>query len=404
MEDALSTGEVAQAAGTSPAVIDALARNGIIRHTDGRYRPSDVSRARLVLSLEASGIGLGEIGEAVRTGRLSLAFVDELMPAPVRLLRETQGEVLRRQAVSPALSQRIRALLGSSDARDDEPMRQDDAELFAILGRATALGADDDHVARVLIAFTENLRRIVDAQRDFIDEVLVQPAIASLGSPTKALEATSSARVEFRALGRALLGMLHDRIVEDAIFQNLVQLTEGALAVDRPAHPGAPPAIAFVDVVGYTRLTEEGGDQAAASQATRLLELARRLAEARSGRLVKFLGDGVMLWFPSPTPAVLFVLDATEEAERRGIAKLHAGVNAGPVVRRDGDYFGTTVNVASRAAEHASAGETLVTQRVVDAWEGGHGIRFQPLAPAAMKNVARPVPLYRATRAGDAAR
>lgn len=111
-----------------------------------------------------------------------------------------------------------------------------------------------------------------------------------------------------------------------------------------------------------------------------------------------------MLWFPSPTPAVLFVLEATEEAEQRGIAKLHAGVNAGPVVRRDGDYFGTTVNVASRAAEHASAGETLVTQRVVDAWEGGHGIRFEPLAPAAMKNVARPVPLYRATRAGEAAR
>ena len=82
------------------------------------------------------------------------------------------------------------------------------------------------------------------------------------------------------------------------------------------------------------------------------------------------LVQGAMLHFPDPTSAVSFALDAVTHAGRPGLGALHAGVHAGPMVRRDGDYFGTVVNVASRVAAEAAAGEVLVTPEVVAAWEG----------------------------------
>jgi adenylate cyclase len=83
---------------------------------------------------------------------------------------------------------------------------------------------------------------------------------------------------------------------------------------------------------------------------------------------------------------------------------VHAGVNAGPVLRRDGDYFGSVVNVSSRLADHAAPGEILVTREVVDAWHGGDDVSFVDAGPAPLKNVPQPVEVFRATTASDARR
>jgi adenylate cyclase len=105
-----------------------------------------------------------------------------------------------------------------------------------------------------------------------------------------------------------------------------------------------------------------------------------------------------VLHFPEATSAVTFALGAVDAAGRNGLGALHAGADAGPMIRRDGDYFGTVVNVASRVAAEAAAGEVLVTPEVVAAWEGNGGIRFDSLGAVALKNVAGPVDLFRARR------
>jgi adenylate cyclase len=123
----------------------------------------------------------------------------------------------------------------------------------------------------------------------------------------------------------------------------------------------------FLDLTGYTRLTEERGDEAAADLAARLAGLVRRSSQEHDGMPVKWLGDGVMFYFREPAAAVLAALEMVELVGSQGLPPAHVGVHAGPVVFQEGDYFGRTVNLAARIAEYARPGEVLVSQEVVDA-------------------------------------
>ena len=127
----------------------------------------------------------------------------------------------------------------------------------------------------------------------------------------------------------------------------------------------------FLDITGYTQLTEERGDEAAADLAARLAALVRRASQGHGGTPVKWLGDGVMFYFRKPGAAVLAALEMVEVVGRDGLPPAHVGIDAGPVVFQEGDYFGRTVNIASRIADYARPGEVLVSQDVVDAAEGG---------------------------------
>jgi class 3 adenylate cyclase len=144
-------------------------------------------------------------------------------------------------------------------------------------------------------------------------------------------------------------------------------------------------------------MTEESGDLEAARTAARFYELTQVIAGRHGGRLVKILGDGVMLHFPDATAAVRSTLEVRSSVADGALPPVHAGVNAGPVLRRDGDYFGSVVNVSSRLADHAAPGEILVTREVVDAWLGGADVAFDDIGPASLKNVPHPVEVFRAT-------
>ena len=114
---------------------------------------------------------------------------------------------------------------------------------------------------------------------------------------------------------------------------------------------------------------------------------------------MKWLGDGVMFHFPDPGQAVLCGVEMVEQAPASGLPQAHVGVNAGPVVFRDGDYFGRTVNVAARIAGRAGPSEVLVSQDVVEL-AGADGLRFEEIGPVELKGVTHPVVLHRALRGG----
>ena len=156
-----------------------------------------------------------------------------------------------------------------------------------------------------------------------------------------------------------------------------------------------PPAICFIDVTGYTRHTAERGDQAAADLAHELSRLVQLSALKYGGRPVKWLGDGVMLWFREPGPAVIAALEMAKGVENAGLPPAHVGLHAGPVVMQDGDYYGQTVNLSSRIAGYARAGEVVVSQAVVDA-AAQAPVEFQDLGDVELKGLAEPVRLYAA--------
>ena len=173
-------------------------------------------------------------------------------------------------------------------------------------------------------------------------------------------------------------------------------LERAGLARRRPVRP---PAIAFLDLTGYTKLTEERGDRAAAELAARLVEIVHEFAHRRGGRPVKLLGDGVMFHFPEPAQGVWCGLELVDRLPRVGLPRARMGMDSGPVVFQDGDYFGRTVNIAARITDYARPGEVLVSDQVVAAADPLEAVRFEPVGPVSLKGLSTPITLYNAIHA-----
>jgi adenylate cyclase len=128
---------------------------------------------------------------------------------------------------------------------------------------------------------------------------------------------------------------------------------------------------------------------------TGLQREADAIASANGGRLVKLLGDGTMLHLPDAESGLEAALALVRAMRVEGSLPIHAGVHAGPVIERDLDLFGRTVNLASRIADAAGPGEVLVSEAVVAA-VAKPVVRFEPAGGAELKGVAEPVHLFRA--------
>jgi adenylate cyclase len=397
----LTQDELAIAAGASTTVIGRLLALGLLlpAQDDGLYPLSNVSRIRLLLAHESAGVSLRAIAEGVHSGRFALAFIDQLMPTPTRLLSQTYGQMAAQIGAPPGLMDATRTILGTAGASDEEHVREDDAAILQLVVRAKGLGANDEQLARTFRTVADSVRRIVRIQRDFVDEVLIVPKIASGATAGEALESTTPARREFRLIGAELTMLLLRRFVDDAIFQSIVELGEHALQQDGMVHAESlsESAIAFVDVSGYTAITEMSGDEVAARAAARFAMLVDGVGTALGGRLVKLLGDGAMLAFSDAAAAVRCSLELIERVGDVGLPPIHVGIDTGAVVRRDGDYFGSVVNIASRVADRAGPREVLVTEAVVAACRGEQDLRFVETEPAVLKNVTRSITLHLAS-------
>jgi class 3 adenylate cyclase len=172
-----------------------------------------------------------------------------------------------------------------------------------------------------------------------------------------------------------------------------IESMERALEADgiRPPVGRELAAIVFADISGFTRLTEEAGDSLAVGHAASLAALALSVAAEHGGRFVKQLGDGVMLIFPGSTPAADAAERLLQAARDANLPELHVGVSAGQFIERDGDYFGRTVNLASRLSGIAGPGEVVLNQAAADAV----GRAVVPLGEVALKGLPLPVPAFR---------
>ena len=153
-------------------------------------------------------------------------------------------------------------------------------------------------------------------------------------------------------------------------------------------------AAVFVDLCGYTELTERLGDAAAARISTMLRAIANDVARRNGGRVVKMLGDGAHLHFARPADAVPAACELVERVLAAGLPCARVGVNAGPMVEVDGDYYGLAVNIAARIASLAHPGEVLVGEPAVARTAT---VAFEGIGARSLRGVTVPVALYRAT-------
>jgi adenylate cyclase len=160
----------------------------------------------------------------------------------------------------------------------------------------------------------------------------------------------------------------------------------------------------FADLAGFTALTEVHGDDRAADLVAQFCSEVRAILDRLGGDEVKAIGDALLLRADDPASAVRLGRAIVDEiGGRHGFPSVRVGAHTGPAVERDGDWFGATVNVASRVSDRARAGEVLVTRAVRDAAADSLiDLSFQPRGRERLKNVAEPVELFAVTPKGQA--
>lgn len=399
--DELTQEEVARRAGTTPEQIGRLAELGIVQpRPDGSYTTQDVSKVRVAEALDREGISLEAIGQAVAAGHISFDWVTGMLPDPVALSTRTYQQAAEELGFTRAMLERLYTLWGLAAPPPEALVREDDQAILRIgAGVFDAIGRDEAIFAAATRYFGENLRRIAESQVEFFRASILEPAFSQGGVSKEVIEAASAVSAVLRPAADELVRWLHARHFETYLVQTLVTVMETAMeaAGFEAIRHAASPAIGFLDLTGYTRLTEDAGDEAAAQLAGNLAELVTHASIAHGGRAVKFLGDGVMFHFPEPGQAVRCGLDLVSRASELGLPPARVGLNAGPVVFRDGDYFGRTINVAARIVEYARPREVLASDEVV-AVTSDDDFAFRPLGPVALKGVAEPVTLHSARR------
>ncbi len=400
--ETLSRDDVADRAEVEPELVDTLVRLGIVTPgADGAFTPGAARATRVVFDLERAGLSLDGIAEAVDGGIISFGIFDlSTFDRIAALTGETFRQAAERTGIPLQLLLTVREAIGFAVADPDDRMREDEAEVVPMIATGLAGGLPPAALERLLRVYGESLRRIVETDTEAWMAHLLRPYIAEGMPAQQVFEAASKfSEALVVQMDQGLLAM-HRGQQHRAWMNAIYEWAEDSLGlaglrskVTRPA------AMCFFDLSGYTRLTDERGDQAAAEMALSLSTLVQRTTHEHRGHVVKWLGDGVMLYFDGPADAVVGALEMAERAPVAGLPQAHVGVDAGPVIIQDGDYFGSTVNVAARIAAYAKAGEVLASDRAVRAAEGlPSGITCAEIGAVDLKGVSRPVDLRRVER------
>jgi adenylate cyclase len=391
----ISQRDVAERAGVDVEYVTRLVDTGVLTPQDGTFTAGDARRARLCRGLEGAGLPIEALVEALDRGELSFAFLD--LPVYDRfspLGPRTFRDVSEQEGIPLDVLLIVREAMGLAQAEADDQVREDELEVVPLIQLQLSKGFDPTVIERWLRVYGDTLRRIAETEADWWRNQLALPYLRSGMNAAEMLQVTAEWGGEFTSrVERALLAIYHanqEHTWNEALIEEIEEALDRAGLRSRME---VTPAICFLDITGYTRLTEERGDQAAAELAERLAPLVQRPAERHGGRVVKWLGDGVMFHFRDPTGGVVAAWEMIDAISAAGLPPAHVGLHTGPVVFQGGDYFGRTVNVAARISEQAGPGQVLVSQEIVDR-VATDGITFEPIGAVELKGVSEPVLLH----------
>ena len=392
--------EVARKAGVEPEYVDRLVELGILTPaSDDAFSTGDVRRARWVRSFEVAGVPLEGIAEAVRNGTLSFRYLDaSAFDRFTGLSRTTFRELSEETGVPMDLLRVVREALGFAEPGPDDLVREDELPLVRAMEFQLAAGLRPAVIEAWIRVCADSLRRIAETETAWWRSDVELPLLEGGMTESEMLDAQAEVGSRMTPLLEEAIQGIYRIQQEHAWTKSSVEDIEATLEkAGLHSRLHRPPAMAFPDISGYTRLTEERGDRAAADLAAAVAGLVRRSSQEHGGQPVKWLGDGVMLHFPDPGEAVLAALDMVAGVAMHDLPPARVGIHAGPVVFQEGDYFGRTVNVAARIGEYARPGEVLVTQDVVDAADGT-SVTFTPIGDVELKGVSGTLSLHTARR------
>jgi adenylate cyclase len=350
--------------------------------------PDAAERLHLLEYLAARGMTIPEMLAAEERQALHAAASDARI-RPGR--RMTAQEVADAVGIPVELLEKVTLSAGVALAPDD--YRSSDVDTFRLFAGGQAIFGEEQ-----LLQFT----RVVGSAMARVAEAALLLFLVNVESPLQREGAGPTALAEAADLGVDSLDAVPQ--VMDGLFRLHIQAAIHRQRQAGRAQGGGPDqfelAIGFVDLVGYTPLTEGLAPDELAGFVERFETQANEIVATGGGRVVKHIGDEVMFVVVEPVAGCEIALRLVEAFGAAGGVEPHAGVDFGAVIARGGDYYGSVVNLASRMASLAVPGEVLVTERLRAAAGSDAALEFEPAGRRQLKGFRHPVPLWSVGRRG----
>jgi adenylate cyclase len=337
--------------------------------------------------LRERGHSLAELRNAVREGRLAFGYVEDLFPGRERNL--TRREAAERTGLEAALIERMMSLLGTPVALEGT-LNEQDVVAMQHIGDVLRAGFPLVAVLQLIRVYAQSIRKIAEAEVRLFHLYVHEPLIRQGVDALQMAEEMEGLARDLLPITSPLMEYIHQRYLRFYIEQDVVGHMETELGGQRQLGR-VQMAFCFVDLTGFTRYTEEEGDEEAFDLVERFVETVEATLPAEA-LIVKTIGDEVMIVSPDPVTLTEWAVGFLGLFQERPQPRV--GIHRGRAVYRDGDYFGSEVNLAHRVVARALAGEVMVTKAVTDAIGDSGYLDFEPIGAVDLKGFPRPVELF----------
>src|SRR6476646_1895270 len=386
--------DAARRAGVTPATLRRWAKDGLIPQYDGEWTLAAAAHARIVARLRERGHTLEEIRRASEGGVLAFAYVEDLFP-PVEPAY-TIEEAAQESGLERALIERIWASIGFN-AQSLERLTEEDLQLLHYVAAVLSAGFPLVAFLQLVRVYGQAMSQVADAEvrlfHLYVHEPLMRDGVPGL---EMAEEMETLAR-DLLPLASPIMDYLHQRFLQHYVEQDMVGHME--VDLDEKADLGrVRVAIAFADLAGYTRFTEEVGEEEAVSLVERFIDAVTDTLPD-DARVVKTIGDEVMIVNQDVQALTDWAVGFQRLYRDRPTPRI--GIHYGVVLYRDGDYFGREVNMAARVVARARGGEVIVTDSVMEAIKKSDWLKFDAIGEVKLKGFDEPRTLCRAQIQSD---
>ena len=384
----ISLAEASRISGVSVSTLKRWAAERVVPVEDGRWTRASAAQARVVARMRDRGYSIEAIKEAARGGRLAFGYAEDLFQVPEG--RYSREEVAERTGLEPELIERLMTLLGTPLGMEGR-LNEDDMKAMRHCADVLASGFPLVAFLQLVRVYAQSIRRVADAEVRLFHLYVHEPLMQEEVPPLEIAEEMGGLAADLLPVTAPLMEYMHNRYLRFYIEQDVVGHMESDVAASGRGLARVSMAFCFVDLTGFTRYTEEEGDEEALDLIERFIDTVEATLPAEA-TVVKTIGDEVMIVSPEPATltewAVGFLYFFQERPQPR------VGLHYGAAVFRDGDYFGGDVNLAHRIVNRALGGEVLVTEQVVEAISDSEHLSFDPIGEVVLKGFPEPISLY----------
>jgi adenylate cyclase len=392
----LTLKQVAVRAGVTQATVRRWVKEGLVPQYDGTWTPAAGSHVRIVARLRERGHSVERIREASQSGKLAFGYIDELLPSSEA--RYTLEQAAREIDLDPALVERLIGAMGQN-ALSSEEITEEDLQVLRYAAEIIAAGLPLPALLQIVRVYGQAMAQVADAEVRLFHLYLHEPLMREGVPGVEVAQAMEGMTREMLPFAVPFINYLHGRMLGYFVEQDVIGHIEADLDDEETAAEGRMRVvIAFADLAGYTRLTEEQGEAKAVSAVERFVETVERTLPI-DARVIKTLGDEVMVVGVDVGALTSWAVGLGGELAP-GAPPPRIGIHSGAALYRDGDYYGREVNRAARVVARASGGEVLVTRPVMDAASRQDGLEFELIGEVVLKGFNEPTELFNASRKG----